>query len=157
MSDARIFIYLRLQADGHVLKRSKIREFSGLGTLLADFRRELVGDGDPLPGLRANVLPALQYVDAANDEVLISFQVDPAAGEQWIQGRIPPAYRPRMLDPEQAAFSTERFVARAAPELSQPEQEAYAQRLARSGQDVMGRIREVIDDDGRFELRLPLG
>lgn len=157
MSDDGIFIYLRLQSGDQELKRSKIREFAGLGSLLADFRRELVGSGEALPGLRAGALPALQYVDADSDEVLISFQVDPAAGEQRIHGRIPAAYRARMLDPDQAAFSTDRFVARAAPELSEPEQAAYAQRLARAGTDVMDRIRAVIDTDGRFELSLPLG
>jgi hypothetical protein len=156
VSDDRIFIYLRLQAGEQVLKRSKIREFAGLGTLLADFRRELVGSGDPLPGLRAGVLPALEYVDADSDEVLISFQVDPGAGEQVISGRIPAAYRPRMLDPQHATFSTDRFVARAAPELDEAQRQDYARRLARSGQDVMTRIREAIDAEGHFELHLPL-
>ena len=155
--DDKVFIYLRLRLDEAVLARSKIREFAGLGSLLAQFLRQTVEDGVELPeGAPAQGVQVLDYVDANTDRNLISFRVDPVAQVQVIEGCIPPLYQPRMLDPDASAFSWHRFVDRAAPELTEERKEALSQHLSRSQNDLIERIRATIDDEGRFEVRVPL-
>lgn len=156
--EERVFIYVRLRLGGRVLARSKIREFGGLGGLLADFLRTLGTDGVDLEGVEVapGTLPVMEYADAGSDETLIAFKVDPAKQEQVVEGRIPAAYRRRMLDPGASSFSSDRFVERAAPELSQERKDELARWLVASRFDLLARIREAMDETGRFEVHLPL-
>lgn len=157
----RVFIYVRLRLGERVLARTKIREFGGLGTLLADFLRTL-GDGEgfdlsgvePTPG----AVPIMEYVDASSGDSLIAFRVDPGQQERVVvAGRIPPAYRRRMLDPKASSFSSDRFVERAAPGLSQERKDELAKKLVESRFDLLARIRESMDEAGNFEVQLPAG
>lgn len=157
-TDDRVFIYVRLRLGGRVLARSKIREFGGLGGLLADFLRTLGSEGVDLEGVEyePGTLPIMEYADAGTDDTLIAFKVDPTRQEQVIEGCIPPAYRRRMLDPKASSFSSDRFVERAAPELPQERKDELARWLVASRFDLLARIREAMDDTGRFEVHLPL-
>lgn len=157
-TEERVFIYVRLRLGDRVLARTKIREFGGLGTLLADFLRVLSGDGLDLEGVehRPGVLPIMEYVDAGTDATLIAFRLDTERQEQVIDGRIPPAYRRRMLDPKASSFSSAGFVERAAPDLPVERKEELARRLVESRFDLLARIREAMDAEGRFEVHLPL-
>lgn len=157
----RVFIFVRLRLGERVLARTKIREFGGLGTLLADFLRTLNGgDGLDLSDveLTPGAAPVMEYVDANSGDSLIAFRVDPGQGERVVvAGRIPCAYRRRMLDPKASSFSSDRFVERAAPDLSQERKDELARRLVESRFDLLARIREALDADGNFEVQLPIG
>lgn len=158
--DERVFIYVRLRLGERVLARTKIREFGGLGTLLADFLRVLsADDGLDLDGVeqRPGVLPVMEYADAGNDATLIAFRLDAERQEQVIDGVIPPRYRRRMLDPRASSFSSEGFVERAAPDLPPERKEELARFLGETRLDLLTRIREAMDAEGRFEVHLPLG
>lgn len=143
----RLFLYLRLRRGDELVARSKIREFAGLGALMADFLRST-----PLPP--EGPLPVLEYVEAGNEEVLLSFAADPDGNGLRVRGRIPPEHRQRMLDPAAASCSVFSFVDRAAPELTEEERERMAERIG-AGPDLLARIRAALDDEGRFELLLP--
>jgi hypothetical protein len=155
--EERVFIFIRLRIGERVLARTKIRELGGLGTLLADFLRTSVADGiDIRPGeLPPGAAPVMEYVDANTDRALIAFRVDTERQEQVIEGQIPAAYRRRMLDPEVSSFSSDRFVERAAPGLPSEQKERLAE-FVRSRVDLLGRIKEAMDGDGRFEVHVPL-
>lgn len=159
--DERIFIYLRLRLGEHVLARTKIREFGGLHTLLADFLRAAITDGLDVSkvDLSRGGTPVMEYVDAAGDSVLMTFRVDLARQEHVVEGTIPARYRQRMLDPAVSACSPQRFVERAMPDQPLERKEALASWVGRSatGLDLLARIRDVIDADGRFRVQLPLG
>jgi hypothetical protein len=161
VDDERIFIYLRLRLGEHVLARTKIREFGGLQSLLADFLRAAITDGLDVSkvDLSRGVAPVMEYVDAAGDVVLMTFRVDLARQEHVVKGAIPARYRQRMLDPAVSACSPQRFVERAAPDMPPQEKAALASWVGRSasGLDLLARIRDVIDADGRFEVHIPLG
>jgi hypothetical protein len=155
----KVFIYLRLITEDGVLTRSKIREFAGLGTLLADFLRSSLGQGLGVQtGQDGEVtaLPTLEYVDSNTDETLISFRVDLKAGEQVVTGCIPPAYHDRMLDPNASSVSTSLFLERAAPDLPDEERDDLALRLSNSRMNLLDRIREGMDAEGRFEIHMPI-
>jgi len=158
--DDKVFIYLRLRVGDHVLTRSKIRELAGLGNLLAQFLRQTLEQEVELPedvaAAHDNVVPTLDYVDANTEQNLISIRVDPVEREQVIEGCIPPVYQGRMLDPESTAFSLTRFVDGAAADMPPERREEIARRLARSQHNLLDRIRETIDGEGRFEVRVPI-
>lgn len=157
--DEKVFLYLQLSIGDTSLVRSKIREFAGLGSLLAQFLNRTLRDGVELPPELegGSEVPSLDYVDANTDEVLIRFRVDPIEREQVIEGKIPPLYQERMLDPEATATSLERFSAAAAAEgMNEDHREALSARLARSQIGVLGAIRDSIDAEGRFRVRVPL-
>ncbi|MCW8141842.1 MAG: hypothetical protein KIT58_23290 [Planctomycetota bacterium] len=156
--DERVFIYVRLRVGARVLARTKIREFGGLGGLLADFLRTLGTEGVDLEGveLAPGTLPVMEYADASNDDTLIAFRVDPERQEQVVEGRIPPGYRRRMLDPRASSFASDRFVERAAPDLPAEQKDELARWLVESRFDLLARIREAMDESGRFEVHLPL-
>lgn len=156
--DDRVFIYVRLRLGEHVLARTKIRELAGLGSLLADFLRSTMSEGVDLSKVDAppDEGPVMEYVDAGTEAVLIAFRVDLARREQVVAGQIPAAYRRRMLDPQVSSFSSDRFVERAAPGLTPEKKEELAHWLVRGRFDLLGRIRDAMDADGRFEVHLPL-
>lgn len=158
--DDKVFIYLRLRVGDHVLTRSKIRELAGLGSLLAQFLRKTLEQEVELPAEVAaandQVVPTLDYVDANTEQNLISIRVDPEQREQVIEGCIPPGYQERMLDPESTAFSLTRFVDGAASDMPPERREELTRRLSRSQTNLLDRIRETIDAEGRFEVRVPL-
>lgn len=156
--DERVFIYVRLRIGKHVLARTKIREFAGLGSLLADFLRSTMSDGVDLSQIEITKddSPVMEYVDAASEAVLIAFRVDLQRQEQVVAGKIPPHYRRRMLDPQVSSFSSDRFVERAAPDLSPEKKEALAEWLVKSRFDLLARIKDAMDDEGQFEVHLPL-
>ena len=149
----RVFVYVRLVAGHDVFHRSKIREFAGMGGLLADLLRGVAQAERPLP---PDEVPALEYVDANSEQVLIRFQIDPARNLHRISGTIPPSPQPRMLDPQAGRVPTRRFVERAAPELSPERRDAVARDLASQRHDVLDKIREAIQPDGTFEVLMPL-
>jgi hypothetical protein len=157
--DNSVFIYLRLTIGETLLARSKIREFAGLGSLLAQFLHRTLRDGVDLPPEleeRSDV-PALDYVDANTGETLIRFCVDPVQHVQVVEGRIPPTYQSRMLDPDTTAISLAGFQAAAAAEgMEEEQQRALSARLARSQIGVLEQIRETIDEEGRFRVQVPL-
>ncbi len=146
--DNKVFVYLRLRIGETTLSQSKIREFGALGTLLPQFLRQTVEQGIRIPQVLEESRPVLDYVDANTDDVLISFRLDPVARVQVIEGRIPPAYQSRMLDPNASSFSFRRFMANAVPE-GQP-----MPRVPRV--DLLQRIREAIDGEGYFLVQLPI-
>lgn len=155
----RVFVYIRMRVGDHVVCRTKIRELAGLGTLLADLMRTTLAQGLDLPEGALDEpsgAPVMEYVCASTERPLIAFRVDLDRQAQVIEGTIPAAYRRRMLDPEASAYSPERFVERAAPDLAAPQREALAGWLARPRHDLLGLIRGAIDADGRFEVVLPL-
>ena len=152
--ETRIFIYIRLCRGEEILARTKIREYGALGSLLADFLRQVRDNDLELP---PGPPPALQYVDANTGETLISFRVDVQRAEQVIQGRIPAAYRARMLDPQESSCSTGDLIERGAPDLPEREKRALAELLASPRSNVLKLIRGAIDADGLFEVRVPIG
>jgi hypothetical protein len=156
--DERVFIYVRLRFGGRIVARTKIREFGGLGTLLADFLRALSAETLDLEGLEAGpgAAPVMEYVCANSERTLIAFRIDSARGEQVVEGQLPPEYRRRMLDPRASSFSSSRFVERAAPDLPAERKEALARWLVGSRFDLLGQIRESMDESGRFEVHIPL-
>lgn len=157
--DDKVFIYLRLRIGDRILSRSKIREFAGLGSLLADFLRSTMSGGIEIPDELDPVdrVPVLDYVDANTENVLISFRVDPVQKVQIVEGRIPPAYQDRMLDPEATTFSLGRFTDRAAEGLSEERRRELSERLARSQLDLLGRIKSTMDEEGNFLVQVRLG
>jgi hypothetical protein len=158
MDDERVFIYVRLRLGPTVLARTKIREFGGLGTLLADFLRSIAAgvDLDGVPPPEPGVVPVMEYVDAGSDRALMSFRVDPKKQAQIVEGMIPAPYRRRMLDPKASSFSSSSFVERAAPDMTPERKEALAKFLVDSRFDLLAKIRESMDEAGRFEVELPL-
>lgn len=155
----KVFIFLRLRLGEALLARSKIREFAGLGSLLAEFLKGTLTRGVELPASydpSLGEVPVLEYVDANTDEVLIGFRVDPRQNQQIIAGRIPPSYQPRMLDPDQTTTSINRFAERAGEDLPPERRLELSSRLVRSQIHLLERIRNVIDDEGNFEVRVPL-
>lgn len=156
---AKVFIFLRLRLGEALLARSKIREFAGLGSLLADFLRGTLSQGVELPDSYDPALgevPVLEYIDANTEEVLIGFRVDPSQNLQIIAGRIPPDYQHRMLDPSQTTTSINNFAERAGEDLPPDRRQELSSRLVRSQIHLLERIRDVIDDEGYFEVRVPL-
>ncbi|MGE0707322.1 MAG: hypothetical protein AB7N76_04770 [Planctomycetota bacterium] len=158
--DEKVFIYLRLTMGDTVLARSKIREFAGLGSLLAQFLHRTLRDGVELPPeleAEGGSVPALDYVDANTGDVLIRFRVDPVERVQVVEGRIPPPYQGRMLDPDATAISLSRFQEVAAEEgMNEEQRRVLSDRLAKSQIGVLTQIRETIDEEGRFRVQVPL-
>ena len=162
MSDSvdKVFVYLRLVLGETELTRTKIREIAGLRTLLAQFLHRTLAEGvDPPPEADPAdpQVPALDYVDANTDQVLIRCRVDPDEQMQVMEGQIPPSYQERMLSPDATQVSR-RFSEAEAPEDSKGDQErrALSVRLAESQISHLGRIRESLDEEGRFRLAVPL-
>ena len=155
--DEKIFLYLRLRIGDAVLGKSKIREFAALGRLLADFLRATLQGGLKLPEGVAPGVPVLDYVDANTEQVLIGFQVDPQERTQVVAGCIPPSHQRRMLDPERTSFPISQFTSRAGQDLPPEERAKLEERVTRSRLDLLNRIREALDEEGRFEIRVPLG
>jgi hypothetical protein len=154
--DDKVFVYLQLRVGETVASRSKIREFAALGPLLPGFLQQAVVDGTRVAAASAEPgAPALEYVDANTDEVLIRFQLDGDRGQQVVEGCIPPAYQARMLDPEVSALSVARFT-RAAEESLSPEEQAEVQERLQEQPDLLEAIRLAMDPAGRFRLELPL-
>ena len=165
----KVFVYLRLMLGETELTRSKIREIAGLGTLLAQFLHRTLAEGvDPPPEADPAdpQVPALDYVDANTEEVLIRCRVDPDEQVQVMEGRIPPSYQERMLSPD-ATVVSRRFSEAEGEEDSRDskgdrdsrgdrERRALAVRLAESQIEHLGRIRESLDEEGRFRLAVPL-
>lgn len=156
--DEKVFIYLRLRLGDRALSRSKIREFAGLGSLLVQFLRRTLSDGLDLPEEEPwDGVPVLDYVDGNTDEVLISFHVDPTHKVQVIEGCIPPRYQHRMLDPNATAFSLSNLEQWGAEALSEERRAKLSEQLARSQTNLLERIRDQIDPEGHFVVRVPLG
>lgn len=154
--DEKVFIYLRLVLGDEVLAKSKIRELAGLGSLLAQFLHSTLQHGVELPQDDAvDRIPALDYVDANTEQVLIRFRIDPLEQVQVIEGCIPPAYQERMLDPATTQISLDSFTRNLGEDISDQQQRELSERLARAQIDVLGRIRAALDDEGRFEVRVP--
>lgn len=154
--DEKVFIYLRLVLGDEVIAKSKIRELAGLGSLLAQFMHATLQGGVELPpdaGLERR--PALDYVDANSGEILIRFRADPGAQVQVIEGRIPPSYQARMLDPSTTQISLQGFSQTVGEDLPDQARRELSERLARAQIDVLERIRGALDDEGRFEVRVP--
>lgn len=156
----KVFVYLRLMLGETELTRSKIREIAGLGTLLAQFLHRTLAEGvDPPPEADPAdpQVPALDYVDANTEEVLIRCRVDPDEQVQVMEGRIPPPYQGRMLSPAATQVSRRFSEAEEEGESSgDKERRALSVRLAESQISHLGRIRESLDGEGRFRLAVPL-
>lgn len=151
-----MFIYLRLVLGTETLATSKIRELAGLGSLLAQFLHQTLEQGVELPPeADENQIPALDYVDANTEEVLIRFRADPEARVQVIEGRIPLPYQARMLDPATSQVSLQSFAQNVAKDIPDQKRRELSERLARAQIDVLDQIRENMDDEGRFEVRVP--
>jgi len=156
----KIFVYLRLRAGSVTIARSKIREFGALGSLLAQFLQKAMNERLELPNgvdLASGEPPVLEYVDSNTEQVLISFRVDPVEKVQIVEGRIPPDYQPRMLDPEVTAYSGKRFVEAASEDAPEERKRELCERVARSQMDLLERIRDEIDDEGNFVVCVPFG
>jgi hypothetical protein len=154
--DEKVFIYLRLVLGTETLATSKIRELAGLGSLLAQFLHRTLQQGVELPPEAGeDQVPALDYVDANTEEVLIRFRADPEAQVQVIEGRIPPPYQARMLDPATSQISLQSFSRKVAEDVSDQKRRELSERLARAQINVLEQIRENMDDEGRFEVRVP--
>jgi hypothetical protein len=157
--DDKVFVYLQLRAGDRVFSRTKIREFAGLGSLMAEMLRETAGRGLELPldeSAQEEGTRVLEYVDANTERILISFRVDPIRRVQVIEGCIPPAYQHRMLNPACASVSLDQFMERATEGLSEAQQSDLTESLARSHVNMIERIREVMDDEGSFLIHIPL-
>lgn len=151
----KVFIYLRLVLGSETIAQSKIRELAGLGSLLAQFLHRTLEQGVELPESAADQVPALDYVDANTEEVLIRFRADPIRQVQVIEGRIPPPYQARMLDPSTSQVSLQSFAQRVAEDAPDQKRRELSERLARAQISVLDRIRDAMDDEGRFEVRVP--
>lgn len=151
-----MFIYLRLVLGSETLAKSKIRELAGLGSLLAQFLHRTLEEGVELPPEAGeDQVPALDYVDANTEEVLIRFRADATQQVQVIEGRIPPPYQERMLDPSTSQVSLQSFTQKVADDVSDQKRRELSERLARAQISVLDRIRDAMDDEGRFEVRVP--
>lgn len=153
--DEKVFLYLRLVLGDEVIAKSKIRELAGLGSLLAQFLHSTLQGGVELPEGGLERAPALEYVDANSGEILIRFRADPGAHVQVIEGRIPPSYQARMLDPTTTQISLQGFSQTVGEDLPDQQRRELSERLARAQIDVLERIRAALDDEGRFEVRVP--
>ncbi len=151
----KVFIYLRLVLGSETIAQSKIRELAGLGSLLAQFLHRTLEQGVELPESAADQVPALDYVDANTEEVLIRFRADATRQVQVIEGRIPPSYQERMLDPSTSQVSLQHFAQTVADDAPDQKRRELSERLARAQISVLDRIRDAMDDDGRFEVRVP--
>lgn len=146
----RVFVYVRMVAGGEEVLRSKVRELAGLGSALADMIAEGVRGAVQLqPGTPLQI----EYVDAEREVPLIAMAFDPERGEQVIKGHFPEAQRERLLG---AQVDVSRVEERAGRQLDAIEREALSDALAQPTPDLLGLIREHIDADGRFEIRMPL-
>ena len=150
-----MFIYLRLVLGTETLATSKIRELAGLGSLLAQFLHRTLEQGVELPDETEDQVPALDYVDANTEEVLIRFRADPEARVQVIEGRIPLPYQARMLDPTTSQVSLQSFSQKIAEDVSDQKRRELSERLARAQINVLEQIRANLDEEGRFEVRVP--
>jgi hypothetical protein len=61
-----------------------------------------------------------------------------------------------MLDPEAATYSVDRFAEKAADGLPEEERSAVHERLASGETDLLAQIRQALDAEGNFSIRLPL-
>ncbi len=157
--DDKVFVYLQLRVGDRVISRTKIREFAGLGSLMAEMLRETAGRGLELPhdeSARGESMPVMEYVDANTERILICFRADPARRVQVIEGCIPPAYHHRMLNPDSASLSLDQFTERATEGLSEAQRSDLTDSLARSQVNMIERIREVIDSEGNFLVHVPM-
>lgn len=153
--DERVFLYLRLRVGATVLSRSKICEFAALGRHMARFLNETLSSGIELPPGTEDAPPVLEYVDANTERVLIAFRTDLDSRVQVIEGCIPPAKQTRLLDPDQTSFAMGTFVEEAKDGLPLEQRSQLDERFAHSYHDVLARIRESMDDEGHFEVRIP--
>ena len=151
IKDDKIFVYLRLRDDKETLLRSRIREFTAIGKLLADFMREVWKRF----GLQVLKAGNLEYVDANTDIVLVSFKKDPIRQQIIISGLIPHEYRERMLDDDNARIKTPipEFVEKIAPDFD-PLQKAIMEQRLLQPTNVLGLIRQNIADNGEFYIIL---
>ncbi len=150
-ANQRIFIYLRVTSTDGELARSKVRELAGLGTAMADLAGELLSRED-VPS-RDNL--RFEYVEAETHQPLISMFTDVACAEQVVAGRIPPVYQQRMLE-DPPRIDARRFEERAGRQLDPARRYELAESLRGPQLNVLGLIRDNIDEDGVFEIRLPI-
>jgi hypothetical protein len=159
--DDKIFVYLQLRVGDRVVSRTKIREFAGLGSLMAEMLRKTAGTGIEIEmphdeSAQGESTPVLEYVDANTERILIGYRVDPVRRVQVIEGCIPPAYQHRMLNPDSASVSLDRFTECATEGLSEAQRSDLTDSLAGSQVNIIERIREVIDSEGNFLVHVPL-
>lgn len=149
-AEDRVFLYLRMVADGQAIARTKVRELAGLPGALADLAGSMLRGEVDVP---AGALPRIEYVDNDTEQVLIAMYVD--EGDQVIEGQIPARARKRMLD-EETRIDVDRFEERAARGLDHAQRAQLDQSLSRQRHDIRTLIREHIRDDGSFYIRVPL-
>lgn len=151
VEDNKIFIYLRLRDDKETLLKSKIREFAGIGKLLADFMKDILERF----GLQILKVGSLEYVDSNTDIVLVSFKKDVIRQKIIISGLIPKEYRARMLNEEEVSikFPLPEFVERISPKLDPLSRAIIHQRIQKP-YNIFSVIKENINENGEFYIML---
>ncbi len=154
VQDEKIFIYLRLQDEQDTLLKSRIREFTALGKLLAEFIRdcwETFGQSLLKTG-------KLEYVDSNTDIVLMSFRYDIIRCKLIISGLIPQKYHSRMLDEEetQLKFSSQDFINLVSSNLTPAQKAELQKQIQQLPYNVLSLIKENIKENGEYYITLDL-
>lgn len=149
----RIFIYLRLRRGQDLIAKTKIREFRGLGSLLADMTQKVMA-GD-IEATKLDEDPVFEYVDANSEQPLLVMRT--RGDDLHVSGTIPSEYQARMLNPEEGSMRVSQFVERASSTLDFEDQQTLRQIAGQRQRSLLQMIRNELKEDGHFEFLVPKG